>query len=77
MATTTLTVRDQSLEVTSLPDNIQQAVRFYDTAVEQCQEAESDLVIASSAAKFLLNDITRLVDAYLSAESEPVSEGDE
>lgn len=69
MATTTLTVRDQALEVTSLPENIQQAVHFYDQAVERVQKAEADLVVASSAGKYLLNDITRLVDTYLEAES--------
>jgi hypothetical protein len=76
MATTTLTVRDQALEVSTLPENIQQAVHFYDQAVERVQKAEADLVVASSAGKYLLNDITRLVDTYLEAEAAEPAEGE-
>lgn len=77
MATTTLTVRDQALEVATLPENIQQAVHFYDQAVERVQKAEADLVIASSAGKYLLNDITRLVDTYLTEQAEAEEAGEQ
>jgi flagellin-like hook-associated protein FlgL len=74
MATTTITVKDTDYEVKDLPNNIQQAIAFYDDALDRVRKAESDLVSASSASKWLVNDITRLVDAWLNEDKEAVEE---
>lgn len=70
MATTTLTIKDQEIAVADLPTNIQQAVAFYDEAETRLRKAEADLVLASSASKWLVSDITRLVDAWMNESSE-------
>lgn len=68
MATTTLTIKDQEIAVADLPTNIQQAVAFYDEAEVRLRKAEADLVLASSASKWLVSDITRLVDTWMNEE---------
>lgn len=78
MATTTLTIKDQEIAVADLPTNIQQAVAFYDEAEVRLRKAEADLVLASSASKWLVSDITRLVDTWMNEEkAEEVTEGAE
>jgi hypothetical protein len=78
MATTTLTIKDQEIAVADLPTNIQQAVAFYDEAEVRLRKAEADLVLASSASKWLVSDITRLVDTWMNEEkAEEVAEGAE
>lgn len=74
MATTTLTVKDQEIPVADLPTNIQQAVAFYDEAELRLRKAEADLVLASSGSKWLVADITRLVDAWMTEKAEGTEE---
>lgn len=76
MATQTLTIGDKDLNVAELPESIQTAVRFYDISLERMKEAESEYIIASSASKFILNDVTRLVGEYLSAPAEASAEAE-
>lgn len=78
MATTTITVKDTEYEVTDLPNNIQQAIAFYDDSLERIRKAEADLVVASSSSKWLVSDITKMVEAWLNKDAEEDSaESDE
>jgi hypothetical protein len=77
MATTTITVKDTEYEVKDLPNNIQQAIAFYDESLERIRKAEADLVVASSSSKWLVSDITKLVEAWLNKDDEESSEADE
>lgn len=74
MATQTLTVKDRELVVSDLPANIQRTVAFYDESIDRARKAEADLVINGAASKHFLEDITRLVDAFLASDSAESSE---
>ena len=76
MATTTLTIGEQNLEVASLPENIQRIVAAYDEAVVRAQAAEQDLIHSSSASKWLFHEINRLVSAMLTEQEEGSEEGE-
>ena len=74
MATTTITVKDTEYEVKDLPNNIQQAIAFYDESLDRIRKAEADLVVASSSSKWLVSDITKMVEAWLTKDDEASEE---
>lgn len=74
MATQTLTVQDRELVVSELPANIQRTVSLYDDSIDRARKAETELVINGAASKHFLEEITRLVDAYLASENADTEE---
>ena len=64
MTTNTINYKDKTFQTTELPQQIQQTVLFYDSAIDAQRAAETKLVIASAASKQLLNSISIQIEQW-------------
>ena len=75
-AITEITFEDQTIQVSSLPDQAQRLVKLYEVAAFKSREAETNLVIANAATTQIYNDVVKSVGAYVAEQAAAATPAD-